>query len=171
MIFPVNFGLENIKQTLSNLMKTVSGPWWSFRESSETSSGPEVGLRHQVAHREEHVDHGRLVGSHLLWSVPLILRPQLRFERHPSVHKLYLNMWGERNPSFCQPSSYQIKPPPNLPSLQKSTRPTLVFVCTHASLSYLNCEFQLSFSYFSFRSRILRFWWLDQEWRMEIQKV
>ena len=40
---------------------------------------------------------------------------QLRFERHPSVHKLFLNMWGERNHSrqdnarsFCQPSCNQI---------------------------------------------------------------
>ena len=38
---------------------------------------------------------------------------QLRFERHPSVHKLFLYLWCERNHrrqcyrSYCQPSFYQ----------------------------------------------------------------
>ena len=75
-------------------------------------------------------------------------RPQLRFERHPCVHQLYLNMWGWRNhsngnailstQSFCQPL------PPNQTSsdsaLYKSAHPTLVYVCTHESLSNLRCE-------------------------------
>ena len=46
--------------------------------------------------------------------------PQLRFERHPRVHKLFLNMWGRRiiadnARSFCTPSFYQIKPPATTP--------------------------------------------------------
>ena len=29
----------------------------------------------------------------------VINRSQLRFERYPNVNKLFLNMWGEQNPS------------------------------------------------------------------------
>ena len=43
-----------------------------------------------------------------------VTKAQLRFERHPSVLKMFLNMWGERNQrrqcnatSLCQPSSCQ----------------------------------------------------------------
>ena len=42
---------------------------------------------------------------------------QLRFERHPSVHKVFPNIGGvsriiEDNAKiFCQPSFYRIKPP------------------------------------------------------------
>ena len=112
-----NDGRDNTSdwKILNNLMNTISGPWRSFRESSETCSGPEVGFRHQVAHREEHVDHGGLVGSHLLRSVPLILRPQLRFERHPSVHKLFLTALFLQN-----------KPPANLPR-RNPLPPHLIF--------------------------------------------
>ena len=64
---------------------------------------------------------------------------QLRFERHSSVHILFLNLWGEqkqrrqciaKTKSFCQPSIK--KPLATLPC--KIAHPTLISVCTHESL-------------------------------------
>ena len=67
---------------------------------------------------------------------------QLRFERHPSVHKLFLNMWGEqKNHSrhtdnakrFCKRSCYKKK------SCYAAHPTSFVSGCTHRSLSNLSC--------------------------------
>ena len=69
------------------------------------------------------------------------LKAQLRFGRHPSVHKLSLNMWGEKYHSrqyftnFCQPNFLQNE----TSALYKFTHPTLGSVCTYESLSNLSC--------------------------------
>ena len=63
---------------------------------------------------------------------------QLRFERHQSVHKMFLNMWGERNHSRQARISLVLTKPPAA-ALLEFTHPTLVSVCTHRSLSNLNC--------------------------------
>ena len=46
-----------------------------------------------------------------------ISSPQLRFERHPSVHKLFLNMCGEKNQSRhnASVSLVSTKPPATQP--------------------------------------------------------
>ena len=68
---------------------------------------------------------------------------QLRFERHPSVHWLFLNMWiwGEKNCSRkCKkPIQVSTKNPARYFSSYEFAHPTLVSVCTHESLSYLSC--------------------------------
>ena len=72
--------------------------------------------------------------------------PQLKFERHPLVHKLFLNNWDKGNQSR---KGWPLEVSVNLVSKTKSnllllypvksTHPTLVFVCTHDSLSNLSC--------------------------------
>ena len=81
--------------------------------------------------------------QNLSWFIFVVMKaPQLRFERHPSVHKLFLKMQSEQNhsTSFGQPSFYQFFKP------LKSAHPTLVSVCacTPESLSYLSCGWEMT---------------------------
>ena len=100
-----------------------------------------------MAHRQEHVDNVGTLGNYLLWSVLLIMRPQLRFERHQSVHKLLLNMWGwqgyRRNvikllaAQFLQDKT----------SCFSSFRSPHTCLCMYSCESYLSCEAQLPFNF------------------------
>ena len=71
---------------------------------------------------------------------------QLRFEGHPSVHKLFLTcgVSGQRNHSRVDAfvSLILTKPPTTL--LYKSAHPTLVALCSHESLSNLCCVFKMN---------------------------
>ena len=69
---------------------------------------------------------------------PIMCCSQLRFKRHLSVHKMFLNMWGEQNHSrhlrsVCQPSFYQIKPP----LLCKNTTSPLFILCVLMRVSQI----------------------------------
>ena len=68
-------------------------------------------------------------------------RSQRRFERHPSVHKLLLNTWGERNHSR---QCYKLLSALFLPNYSSATLhckislTLYVYVCTHESLPNLS---------------------------------
>ena len=65
-------------------------------------------------------------------------RSQLRFERPPSVHKLFLNMWGL---SGIIAANEGYKEPPAMQPFKNPLTPFLfLHVCTHESLSNLSCD-------------------------------
>ena len=73
------------------------------------------------------------------WNAGVVYSPQLRFERHPSVHKVFLNIWGEQNHRRQWLKLVLTRHPATL-TCNKFTPPTLVSFCTHASLSNLSWE-------------------------------
>ena len=100
----------NNKQTSKKLLaegKTKSPP--GLRKRPNRMSSDKMFLRN-LAPQLSDMD---ITGP---WGESVTNKAQLRFERNPSVHKLFLNMWGEQNngrhcfTSFRHLSSYRAKP-------------------------------------------------------------